>query len=280
MLGEDKVFAALLIALRAWAVGVLGVSQQEFLSSAGLRHDELEDPDALVAYDSLIGAWAELIRRFPERPLGMEYGQLVDASALGVVGVTILNARDVRAMVERMMRFQRIADPHFEVNLEHGDEVSVITFDHEDRVQALGEIMEMFLTSFIHNTRTCTARAIRPLRVDVAHPRRHPLSVYEEVWGAPVRFEQPKHALWFETELLATPVLSADPAAGRYLERYLESMMPQEDLRIVSSTEELSVRAKVRAHILATLSTGDVDQHSVADALGVSTRTMQRRLGA
>ncbi len=277
MLGEDKVFAALVMALRAWSVGVLGLSDEVFLSSAGVTSEALEDPDALVPYDALVSAWAELHERFPDRSLGMDYGRYVDPSALGMVGVTICHAPNVGVMVERLMRFQRMVDPHFQVDLQRGDDVSVLTMRHEPRVAALHEIMEMFVTSFVQILRKSTDRELVPVRVDLAHPRRHPVAQYEEVWGAPVRFEQPTQALWFDSSVLEAPVVSAAPEAGKYLERYLETLMPTLDPR---APDDASVSAKVREHLLRDLSSGDVDQPSVASALGMSSRSMQRKLSA
>lgn len=274
MLGEDKVFAALVMALRAWSVGALGLPDEVFLSSAGVTSEELEDPDALVPYDALVGAWAALHERFPDRSLGMDYGRHVDPSALGMVGVTICHAPNVGVMVERLMRFQRMVDPHFQVDLQRGDDVSVLTMRHEPRVEALPEIMEMFVTSFVQIMRTSTDRELLPFRVDLAHPRRHPLAQYEEVWGAPVRFEQAAQALWFDSSVLSAPVVSAAPEAGKYLERYLESLMPPRD----RAPDEVTVTARVREHLLREVSTGDVDQPSVATALGMSSRSLQRKL--
>src|SRR5439155_26274861 len=94
---------------------------------------------------------------------------------------------------------------------------------------------------------------------------------HARVFGAPVRFGAPRNGITFDVALLARPVVRADPALSAILDRHA-----QEILRRLPPVGSFSQR--VRALLAAELRGGNPALEPIAQKLGVSERTLRRRL--
>ena len=155
--------------------------------------------------------------------------------------------------------------------VELGAEVE-LRIDTEPRAVALAEPMEMMLASMYRTAVELLERSLAPTEVRLRHPQRHPEAEYAAAFSAPVRFEAPHYALRFDAAHLDLPVPGADPALGRYLSAHLDARLEARATPAPTFPEE------VAAQLEAGLAAGRVTQAEVADALHVSTRTLQRRL--
>lgn len=272
---DDRVFASLPLALLAYCA-TLGLDPREMIAISGLTSDELRDPDALVDYESLIRLWEVLLRRFPDRPLGLDYASYLSPRTLGVVGFACSHCQDLRGAVELYARHGRLADPRLVVTIESSEDHARVAFAHEPRVEAMAEPMEMMIAALAFIARRMNPSMPPPHEVCFRHPRRHPAERYEQVFEAPVRFAAGFTGLTFSAASLALPIMGADPRVGKYLQQQVEALHAAREH--VPAGQPLD--ARVRETIDQGLLTGATDQAAVARALGMSSRSLQRGLQA
>lgn len=269
----------------------LGVPHEELLRAAGLAPEELAAPDDLVPYESLLGLWTLLLQRFPGEPLGMRYARWMPVSVVGVVGHVIRHCETMRQGLATYARFCRLMDPHLRLAAEeHGDLVHIV-LDHEPRVLAMAEPIEMMVAALARFISMYLDGATRPVEAVFRHARRHPRSLYEEAFGAPVRFEAGMTGLLYDVRVLDATVVGADPLVRDYLLRHAEQLLAARDApesgarasgaapgRDTSPIGAAPIDARVRARIGERLDRGEVDQEGIARSLGMSTRSLQRAL--
>jgi AraC-like DNA-binding protein len=94
--------------------------------------------------------------------------------------------------------------------------------------------------------------------------------VCQAIFGRPAKFSQPVTRLVFERAFLDQPVMSGDSQTNQILLQKAE-----EQLLLAGDSETVY---RVRQRIGANLSSGRLSVESVADELGVSTRTLQQQL--
>ncbi|MCX4242246.1 AraC family transcriptional regulator [Paraliomyxa miuraensis] len=275
---DDRVLASLVAPLVA-AGSALGMDADELLAIAGISAQQLGDPDALVSYEAPLHLWEALVQRFPDVPLGLSFARDLDDQAvasLGVVGHATRNCRDVRQSLELFIRFVPLSFPRMTLDLEVLGEQARLVVDHEPRLVALVEPIEVFVATMVRQLPHVNPRMPRPTEVCFRHPRKHPAALYAEVLGAPVRFEAGWSGFAFEAAALALPVTGADPRIGRYLRRHADAMLVAREPVPAEQPLEARVRAVIDANLLA----GKSDQAHVAHVLGMSTRSLQRGLKA
>lgn len=269
------VFASLPLGVIAFAQ-TLGVARDEALAIAGLRADEIAEPDALVDYEALPRLWGGLIERFPGEPLGLRYARLVSITTLGVVGYAIGKGPDFRAALDVYCRFCRLVDPFLQIALESDGELHRIVLDHESRVVAMAEPIEMMIAGLYRLGLGLNPEIGKPAEVCFRHAQRHDDAVYREAFeGVLPRFDAPYTGAAFETAVLDLPIAGGDAREAAYLTRYAEALLQELATPSASAPIDARVRAEIDAHLLE-----GVGEHRVARALGMSVRSLQRALQA
>ena len=120
--------------------------------------------------------------------------------------------------------------------------------------------------------REVVGRSISPTRVTFAHARNSHLREFERFYRCPVEFAASSDQLSFSKETLALPLMTGDP----YL---LEALQPLcEEAGKERRTLPGSLRNSVENEVQKLLPHGKAERQAVAKALGMSTRTLSRRL--
>lgn len=264
------------------AFGALGMEPAELARISGLSPEALQDPDGWVEPEPLYRLWEAAVERFSEHPVGLTLAResaQIRRESLGVFGYAVRHCRDVRQSVELFVRYGGMVFPGVALQLQLEGDHAQLCAEHDPRAQALVEPVELLVASMAHDLPGMNPQMPRPTQVCFRHARKHPPEVYARLLGVPVRFGADWSGLCFEAAALELPVTGADPQVGKYLQQHAEAQLvarPASPPQRSAQPEPLD--ARVRAVIDDNLMAGTADQAMVARALGVSTRTLQRRL--
>jgi AraC-like DNA-binding protein len=108
--------------------------------------------------------------------------------------------------------------------------------------------------------------------VTFARPAPADPAPYQRAFGCPVRFAAPRNALEFAAGDLDEPL----PAGNAELARGNDEVL----VRYLARLEDTRVAARVQRALLAALPDGAPRKSAIARALGLSARSLQRRLAA
>jgi AraC-like DNA-binding protein len=132
--------------------------------------------------------------------------------------------------------------------------------------------VEFVLAANLKGMRENVGRNIRPIGVTFAHPRNSNLPEFERFFGCPVEYGSESDQWSFSNETLAVPLISGDP----YL---LETLKPFCDQAARErNTAVGTLRSSVENEAQKLLPHGKANRQTVARALGMSERTLSRRL--
>ena len=238
---SGQVFASVPSLLVGFA-GSVGLGRARALEVAGLSEEAIADPDALVPYDCLVALWRELLVLHPHEPLGARYAALWSVDALGVVGYLVRHAANGHRALALTLRFSRLADPFLRVAIVRDGDRHTVTIDHEPRVVAMVEPMEMLVLATVRMANSLVRDDVQPMELCIRHAARHPRSAYADLVGAevPVCFGAPFDGVSFATSLLDLPLRAADPRIASYLERHAEELLQ----RVLDETAPLEERVR------------------------------------
>jgi AraC-like DNA-binding protein len=121
--------------------------------------------------------------------------------------------------------------------------------------------------------RRSTGHPVRPAAVRFAFPRPADTGPHEALFQAPLTFDHPRNELELDAATLRLPQRQADPWLRELVERHAGALIQQ--LRPPGA-----FAARVSAALSSAIQSGTDDLASVAGALAVSERTLQRRLAA
>jgi AraC-like DNA-binding protein len=260
---------ALLAGLR-----VLGLDAEAVRAAAGLAPEALAPVDGMVPRESFQRLWTEAARQAPREELVTEVGLAVPFGAFGPIDYLAASAPTVGAAFQALAAHFRQVALGVSLELEEssgGGEVRLVNArDHPSPVASDEFTTAVFVGRFRSRgiDPPFAAQEIRLTRPPPGHPTRH-----AALLGAPVVFGCGATAL-----RIAAPSWSARlPMADAGLQAMLRELAERLGLGRAGD-DDLEVQVRSRLRLL--LPDGRAEAGAVARALGLSGRTLERRLHA
>jgi len=255
-------------ALRVLALGA-ATRGVDLCQRFGIEPAVLADPDARVPVATVVRVWDELPALAGDDAFGLHLAELAAGAPLGLGGQLVVSAPTLGAGIERILAFERVFHDVRQSELVIEGERAVLRHD-PDGMRLPRHAIEFGWAWTVLLARRVTGAAIRPRAIAFAHGA----AAREEhvrIFGVAPRFGAVVAELVLARSDLELPSRGADPALGAILEshaRLLLARLPASD----SFVDE--ARAAIHAAMLA----GDVGLDAVAARLGLTARTLQRRL--
>ena len=250
--------------------GDYGLDRHELAAAAGFK-DELQDPDTRVSVTKIWNLWRILIDRTSDPILGLHLGMDIEMRRYGLVGYAMLNSRTVLDAVRRLTRYSRIISEALEVSLSEDAERVDIGVAPNARLDALVHPVDARLTALVAAVRSLANAEIAPIEVRFPYRRPHRVSDHRRYFRCELRFDCSGSGLTFRRADLDRAVASADEALAGYLDRYAETVL-------ASLAKHGSHAERVRRALWSQLADGPPTLRQAAATLGVSARTLQRKL--
>ena len=254
------------------AVERAGVAKDELLSGSGLDAVMLDDTSRRVG----AGEWNALLERALDRTedlaLGLHMGELASATTYGIPAHLVAHSGTMRDGLDALTRFYRLLSdtPLCELR-EDGARALLV---HElipgpPRIQRFQA--ELALVSFFRMVRYF-GRGATPHEVAFAYPAPHHRAEYTRVFEGRERFDRSFTGVAFDRRLLGSSQVNQDPDL-------LAALHTQAERRAALLDGAVAYAEKVRAYLVTQTNPGSCDMEMVAHAVGLSARSLRRRLG-
>ncbi|ARE39701.1 Transcriptional regulator, AraC family [Rhodovulum sp. P5] len=244
------------------------------LRSVGLDPDADIDPSTMIsdtAYYGMLEQIAAGLGDATDFPLHVGASMICDDyGAFGLAWKTAPTLRDSFARAERYWRLLTSVSEH-EVRWA-GDDAWF--FLHRAGTRRLGMRLsnEATLASVMSLIRQVSEAPITAVEVHFRHPAPPTLTAHERYFGCPAIFGSDRDALLLPGAVLSRPNRQGDTGITRFLLQHL-------DAELDKLGTDRSLGQTVRGAIAQALSAGVPKAAEVAARLGISERTLQRRLG-
>lgn len=264
------VLAALSAALLE-ALCALGAERAALLTRAGLSEEDLADPDRRIALELHL----RLLECLPEfgDDAGLRIGVHLAHRGLGVVGLAMDACRTVGDALALLQRYRALvleeAVPRLAVD---GDAV-VLTQVLPPRVARLRLPAEAQAAATVTTLRALADAALAPTRVCLPHAAPADARPHAALFRCPIEWGAAEWTLVFPRALLHRPLSHHNPALAAYLARRAEALRTA--LRDAGTVAE-----QVRRAVEVSLAHGEPALATIARRLGMSGRSLQRRLHA
>jgi AraC-like DNA-binding protein len=250
-----------------------GVGPGVLARAAGL------DAHALTPLPETLGA-ADYIRlldagaRLTDDPcFGLHVGERVRPGTYSVYGLVLLACRDVGQALEQTMRYEALAHDLGRSRLALDGALARYEWvSHYP--QASRHLVESVFAGIQTFGRWLAGGQLPAAQIAFAHAAGPDAAEYLRVFGTQPRFGQDANAASFDAALLALPVPNADVGLYPVLREHAERQLAQR----AGGDTATGIVAQVRATIEQGLARDGVRLGAVARELGLSPRTLQRKL--
>lgn len=248
-----------------------GVPAAQLAHTAGLAPAALFPlPESLAARDyiALLDAGARLSG---DVHFGLHVGERVRPATFSVYGLVLMACRDFGQALEQTQRYEQLAHDlgRSHLTLEGADALYGWTSHYPGASRHLVESVFAGIRVF---GSWLAGAPLMPRQISFCHRSDAPLEEYVRVLGAAPQCGAGANVARFDAGLLTMPVPNADPSLYPVLRQHAERLL------VERTAAADGIRAQVRAIVIRTLAQGQARLTLVAAQLGMSPRTLQRKL--
>lgn len=238
---------------------------------AGRELGSLDERVPLVSVYALLEATAAAIGG---SLLGVTIASAIDVELFDALGFLILTSPTFGVAMERTLRYQRIWNDGERYTLAiEGDHAHLRYEPFGPERPAHRHMAEMFAFDVGVNAPRLVAQPAAPAVVRLRAEPPLDRAAYEAVFGAPLVFSAAIDEVVLPLALFDQPMPRADAAMHAFFVRHADAMLARLE-------PAPCLRDRVRAFVVEHLADGRATLGHAAKAMGVSARTLQRRLQA
>ncbi len=267
-----SMLANLMTAAVAYAVQ-RGVPLEHIAAAAELEPVDLIATSDRVPEDAVSRILGLLQERFPGEPVALEMAAAAPVSFLGPLAPVARLVPDLRSGIEMFVQYRSVLSTSVVLELIEEPPGPMLRFEHPNDVEFGPQGAEMALVMGVRAVVEMFGIPDAVRLVWVGHAPTGPEQRYEAAFAAPVRFNAPCDALLFHAHRLDAPVDPEGSARLRILLSYLE--LARQELEQQEEPAELRL---IRDAIARNAASGEYGATALASRLGISLRTLQRRV--
>jgi AraC-like DNA-binding protein len=244
----------------------LGYDLDALLAAAGLRREDVENPDTLIAPSACAAVFSAASRekRVRNLPLQLAVRTLVGATPL--LDYLIVSSDSVGEGLRRLVRYLRLVNPGIRLAVDvDSSPVRVVV----ERARGAFET-ELTVALSVLRFKRETSDQFRPLYACFTHEPDDVVE-YADVLGCPVRVRESWNGWALSKDAMSLALRRRDPELGRWLERQAADVLAR-------LPNDGDVRDEVRSLLSSQLTSGEMRIDVTARRLATTPRTLQRRL--
>ena len=249
----------------------LGVSAAAVLRRAGLDPAFVSVPRVLLKTEELFALWRAIGEVSTNPAIGLFLGTETKTERFTPTGLAALSCENFGAAVNQMARYKQLTCPEEIVQHKHQGEWSIQfrwLLAEEIEPPVLIECAFAYLLSIArHGTGN---RKLTPLRVEFIEPREH-IKTLERHFGCEVVCGAERNAVVFRISDMESPFVTRNA-------ELLAVLAPEFERELREEEGDANFVERVRLAIQQKLTGRRPSIDDIADALHISSRTLQRRL--
>ena len=220
--------------------------------------------------DSIDNLWRKASEVIGDPCFGLKAAEFWHPSNLGALGYAMLASNTLRTALERLDRYYRFLSDEEFMKLEETQEGLIITLLARHNRYEIPEQNDAALAVMLSMCRVNYIDELAPVSVTFTQPKPSCSARYYEYFRSPVVFEAPTNSLTLPIEAVDKSLPGSNPQ--------LAELNDQIMIEYLANLDQDHITEQVKGIIIDQLPSGNVTDESVARALYMSSRKLQRQL--
>jgi AraC-like DNA-binding protein len=243
-----------------------------FMRAVGIDASLFRDPEARIPSQLADAALARAIALIPDPAFGLHAAECWHPSNLGSLGYAWLSSGTLRTGLKRIERFGRILGRVSYQCLDDPDGLRFV-YDHQRGASPHAyALADCGMSVIVDMCRKNYGKALAPLLVRLKRPVPDDASPYRDFYCCPVRFDAPEDSFVLPREISEAPLATANREIAALFDAILT--------RQLAALTDSDLLSRYKGYLLQQLTSGVPSIQEQAEALGMSRRTLQRKLGS
>jgi AraC-like DNA-binding protein len=219
---------------------------------------------------------AELLAQSSDDLFGLHTAKHVQPGSYSVLGYISMNCENLGQAITKIQPFEKlVGDMGTTTFAQQGDKVKISWHCQFSNPKVKRHMIDNCLGSWLTFARYLVSQESNPSEILLSRkePALSQQNEYQAVFRCPVSYGQAENAIVFDSALLSVPLNKGDQQLLSTLESHAQAM-------ITDLTVETDIATQLQTLIIKSLKDGNFHQQEIAQQLGISAKTLQRRLAA
>ena len=254
-------------------LGQMGKNPAVILSKAGLTPEVARDPAIRLEVRTQIKLLELAAQELQDELLGFHLACSFDLREIGLVYYVMASSEQLADALRNAERYSQINNEGVRLRFSMQDGTAAIALDylnvdrHADRHQ-----IEFWLVTLVRICRQVTNGRLAPSRLKTKHFRNETPAEFRAFFGVDIEFGADADEICFPRPIALLSVVGRDEYLNDLLRRYAEEALA------LRPRERITVRSKAEDILPTLLPHGRAMASEVARRLGMSSRSMSRKL--
>ncbi|KRR07700.1 hypothetical protein CQ12_28055 [Bradyrhizobium jicamae] len=249
-----------------------GVKLEPLLSRTGLTIDQIDDPDRRILASNQIAFLGAAAEALNDNLLGFSLAEKFDLRDLGLLYYVMASSETLGEALKRASRYSRITNEAVVLQYQEGREPTLRLIysgipRHADQQQ-----IEFCIFALVRASCVLSGRRFLPKRVSISHVRPRGVAKFAGLLGNGLEFGANADEINFPAGSAGWVLVDADARLNKILVKVCEESLSSR------KGKSGSLRVAVENAISPLLPHGQAKANVVAKKLGMSERTLVRRL--
>jgi AraC-like DNA-binding protein len=242
------------------------------LAKAGVSLLKLGDEPKRIGAENQIQFLEIAAEALGDLALGFHLAQHFDLRECGMLYYVLAASPNIGEAIRNLTRYLDVSNESIRLHIYERANNTVLAVNYKIPRHADRLFAEYGYAVVLRACRELSGRKVSPKAVTFMHGRSAGKTEFDRFFGCPVRFNATADTIVLSTESLSTPILTSDKYLLQILKNACEEALAKRGK--TSST----LRAMVENEIVQLLPHGKAQVETVASHLGMSNRTLARRL--
>lgn len=264
--------------LTSWARAIVraldarGLDGTALAAQADLDVGAVTGPETRSPLTATSRFWRLAIEATGDPCFGLFVSRFVGYTTFHALGAAVLASATVKDAFTRAARYSRFVSDAAAFRLEDArDRYRVVLDVMPGPVRPVDEAIDAFMSLLVRVVRTLhDRRGANPLAVALVRAEPSPSEPFRRFFRAPVTFGARTNTMEFARADVEAPLAGGSTDLARRLDEVVT--------RYLARFDQQAVAGRVRALVVERLPDGEPTQETIGRALGMSARTLQRRL--
>lgn len=248
-----------------------GANPDAIFLEAGLDTALINVASARYPVENARKAWHLAADCIQDPCFGIRAGLHWLPSDLHALGYAFLAGRTLHTGLSRVARYNEVVDQVIHFIVKEDEEHLILHYDNARKdLPDIPALEDARWSVVLTMCRTAKPEGISPARVDLTHSTMKCRKAYEDFYRCPVNYSQQQSAIYFKRADVYETLTAVNTEVAEVNEKAL--------IDYIDRFQEDDIQHKVARVITELIASGQLSDDKVAKALGLSSRTLQRKL--
>lgn len=250
-----------------------GADPDAIFLAAGLDTSRINQSSARYPVQQARKAWQLAADAMTDPCFGLRAGLYWLPSDLYALGYVFLASPTLHIGLNRIARFNDVVDQVIDFIVEETDDHLMISYENASQdLPDIPALEDARWSIVLTMCRVAKPEGVSPAKVELTHTPMKRSQEYENFFGCPIMYSQQRSALYFKRGDVDQPLAGVNSELAAVNEKALQDYMD----RLYGDDLQRRVAREITGHLVS----GNLSDDTIAKALFMSSRTLQRKLSA